>query len=59
MISNLHLAVARVSYAFGASEVFDQFVDDDDENACDVPVYFGGPFMSDDVLTRKLEALAC
>ncbi|KIK74637.1 hypothetical protein PAXRUDRAFT_835932 [Paxillus rubicundulus Ve08.2h10] len=59
MISNLHLAVARVSYASGASEVFDRFLDDDNENACDVPVYFGGPFMSDDVLMRRLEVLAC
>ena len=55
MICNLHLAVARVTHASGASEVFDQFLDDDDEDACDVPVYFGGPFMSD---VRKLEVLA-
>ena len=61
MICNLHLAVARVSHACGASEVFDQFLDDDDDDACDVPVYFGhgGPFVSDDVLMRKLEVLAC
>ena len=57
MICNLHLAVARVSHASGASEVFDQFLDDD-EDACDVPICFGGPFMSDDVLMRKLEVLA-
>ena len=48
MICNLHLAVARVSHACGASEVFDQFPDDDDEDACDVSVRFGGPFMSDE-----------
>ena len=59
MICNLHLAIARVSYASGASEVFDQFLDDDDEDACDVPVYLGGPFVSDDVLMRRLETLAC
>ena len=57
MICNLHLAVARVSHASGASEVFDQFLDDD-EDACNVPIYFGGPFMSDDVLMCKLEVLA-
>ena len=56
MICNLHLGV---SHACGASEVFDQFLDDDDDDACDVPVYFGGPFVSDDVLMRKLEVLAC
>ena len=59
MICNLHLAVARVSHGCGASEVFDQFLDDDGDDACDVPVYFGGPFVSDDVLMRKLEVLAC
>lgn len=58
MICNLRLAVARVSCDSGASEIFDQFLDDDIEDACDVPIYFGGPFMSDDVLMRKLEVLA-
>ena len=57
-ICNLHLAVCRVSYACGASEIFDQFVDGEDDDAFQhVPVYFGGPFVSDDVLMRKLETL--
>jgi hypothetical protein len=59
MICNLQLAVARVSHASGASEIFDRFLDDDDDDGCDVPVYFGGPFVSDDVLMHRLEALAC
>jgi hypothetical protein len=58
MICNLHLAIARVSYASGASEVFDRYLDDDDEDECQVPMYFGSPFVSDDVLMRKLEVLA-
>jgi hypothetical protein len=49
----------RVSHASGTSEVFDQFLDDEDEDACDVPIYFGGPFISDDVLMRRLEVSAC
>ncbi|KAF5379073.1 hypothetical protein D9615_005978 [Tricholomella constricta] len=52
---NLRLAVSRVAYASGASEIFDKFVDDEDEDMMQVPVYFGGPFVSDDVLMRKLE----
>ncbi|KAI6122895.1 hypothetical protein EDD16DRAFT_1569460 [Pisolithus croceorrhizus] len=56
-ICNIHLAVCRVSYACGASEIFDQFLDNEDDEGCQVPVYFGGPFVSDDVLMRKLEAL--
>ena len=55
MICNLRLAVARVSCDSGASEISDQFLDDDIEDACDVPIYFGGPFMSD---VRKLEVFA-
>lgn len=56
-ICNLHLAVCRVSSACGISEIFDQFLSDDDDDRFQVPVYFGGPFVSDDVLMRKLEAL--
>jgi len=58
-ICNLHLAVSRVSYASGASEIFDQFLDDEDHDGFQVPVYFGGPFVSDDVLMRRLETLVC
>jgi hypothetical protein len=57
-ICNLHLAVCRVSHACGASEIFDQFLDEEDDDAFQfVPVYFGGPFVSDEVLMRKLETL--
>jgi hypothetical protein len=58
MICNLHLAIARVSYASGASEVFDRYLEDDDEDVCPLPMYFGGPYVPDDVLMRKLEVLA-
>ncbi|KAF5373480.1 hypothetical protein D9615_009461 [Tricholomella constricta] len=57
-ICNLHLAISRVSYASGTSEVFDQFLDDDDESPSQVPVYFGSPFVSDETLMRKLEVVA-
>jgi|HubBroStandDraft_3_1064219.scaffolds.fasta_scaffold528475_1 hypothetical protein len=53
-ICNLRLAVARVFAASGTAEVFDKHLDDE----CDftgVPVYFGGPFVSDEVLMHKLE----
>lgn len=53
-ICNLHLAVCRVSSDCGISEIFDH---DDDDDTFRVPVYFGGPFVSDDVLMRRLEAL--
>ncbi|KAI6116630.1 hypothetical protein EDD16DRAFT_1592059, partial [Pisolithus croceorrhizus] len=46
-----------VSYACGASEVFDQFLDNEDNEGCQVPVYFSGPFVSDNVLMHKLETL--
>lgn len=54
----LHLAIARVLHASGESEMFEQFFDDEDEDGFQVPVYFGGPFVCDDVLMRKLEVLA-
>ncbi|KAF8340547.1 uncharacterized protein EI90DRAFT_3117067 [Cantharellus anzutake] len=58
-ICNLHLAIARVFAASGAAEVFDKYLeDDDDDYMTQVPVYFGGPFVDDDVLMRKLEVLA-
>ena len=57
-LCNVRLAVCRVSYACGASEIFDQFLDDEDDEGFQVPVYFGGPFVSDNVLMRKLETLS-
>ena len=59
MICNLHLAIARVSSASGASEVFDRYLNDEDGDGCQLPIYFGGPFVSDDVLMRRLEVLVC
>jgi hypothetical protein len=58
-ICNLRLAIARVSKACGASEIFDQFVDDEDEGGFQVPVYLGCPYVPNDVLLRKVEALLC
>jgi len=51
-VCNLHLAVARVYAASGAAEAFD---DDDECDFTGIPVYFGGPFVADEVLIRKLE----
>ncbi|KAH9963117.1 hypothetical protein BC827DRAFT_1193455 [Russula dissimulans] len=56
-ICNLHLAVARVFAASGAAEVFDKYLDDDEDYITEVPVYFGGPFVDDDALMRRIEVL--
>lgn len=42
---HLHLAACQVSYACGVSENFDLFLDDEDPDVFQVPVYFGGPFV--------------
>ncbi|KAF8523340.1 hypothetical protein BU17DRAFT_86082 [Hysterangium stoloniferum] len=54
-ICNLHLAVARVVAASGAADVFDKYLEDDEDDIMQVPVYFDGPFVADDVLMRRLE----
>jgi hypothetical protein len=54
-ICNLHLAIARVFSASGAADVFDKYLEDDEDYISQVPVYFGGPFVEDDVLMRRLE----
>ncbi|KAI9571790.1 hypothetical protein HD554DRAFT_2312089 [Boletus coccyginus] len=53
---NLKLAIARVMYASGASDLIDEIYgdDDDDEAIVNLPVYLGGPFISDDTLFRRL-----
>ncbi|KAF8329173.1 uncharacterized protein EI90DRAFT_3125511 [Cantharellus anzutake] len=56
-ICHLHLAVARVFAASGAAEVFDKYLEDDEDYMTQVPVYFGGPFVDDDELMRRIEAL--
>jgi len=44
-ICNLHLAVARVFAASGAAEVFDKYLEDDEDYVTEAPIYFGGPFV--------------
>jgi len=56
-ICNLHLAIARVFAASGAAEVFDKYLEDDEDYMTQVPVYFGGPFFDDDALMRRIEVL--
>ena len=57
-LCNLHLAIARVSHASGASEIFDKFTDDEDPDGIQVPAYFGSPFISEEALMRRLDILA-
>jgi len=56
LFCNTRLAIARVMYACGASEFIDDLYgdDDDDEAIVTQPVYLGGPFVSDDILLRRL-----
>jgi len=53
---NLKLAVARAMHASGASEIFDLlYHDEDDEEAIlTMPVYLGGPCVSDEALFRRI-----
>jgi hypothetical protein len=53
---NLKLAIARVMNACGAADIIAEMYgdDDDDEAIVTQPVYMGGPFVSDDVLLRRL-----
>jgi len=54
---NLKLAVARAMNACGAAGIIAGTYgdDDDDEAIITQPVYMGGPFVSDDVLFRRLD----
>jgi len=54
---NLKLALARALHACGAADVIAELYgdDDDDEAIVTQPVYFGGPFVADDTLFRRLE----
>jgi hypothetical protein len=53
---NIKLALARALYACGAADVIDDvYKDDDDEALATHPVYFGGPFVSEDLILRRLE----
>jgi hypothetical protein len=53
---NLRLALARVMNASGASDIIAELYgyDDDDDAFVKQPVYLGGPFLSDDLLFRRL-----
>jgi hypothetical protein len=54
---NLKLAIARALHACGAADIIAEiYGDNDDEEAIITqPVYFGGPFVSDEVLCRRLD----
>jgi hypothetical protein len=56
---NLRLAIARALHACGAADIIDEtYADDDDDDDDDFvaePVYFGGPYFSDEVLCRRLD----
>ncbi|KDQ64171.1 hypothetical protein JAAARDRAFT_74941 [Jaapia argillacea MUCL 33604] len=53
---NFKLALARIVHASGVSDIIDELYgyDDDDEEIVNQPAYLGGPFVSDDVLMRRL-----
>ena len=54
---NIKLAIARVVNACGAADVVTDIYggdDSDGEAIVTQPVYLGGPFVSDDVLFRRL-----
>ena len=55
---NIKLAIARAMHACGVANIFAQmgWDDDDDEAIVNQPVYFGGPFVPDGTLFRRLEA---
>jgi hypothetical protein len=50
---NLRLAISRVLYACGAVDIIAKYFDDEDFFASQ-PSYFGGPFVSDELLCRRL-----
>jgi len=54
---NMKLAIARAMHACGAADIIADmdWDNDDDEAIVNQPVYFGGPFVPDDTLFRRLE----
>jgi hypothetical protein len=56
---NIKLAVARAMHACGAADIIAEMygddLEDDDEAIVSLPVYLGGPFVSDDALFRRLD----
>ena len=51
---NLRLAISRVLHACGAADIIAKYLDDN-ENVLAQPSYFGGPFLSDELLCRRLD----
>jgi hypothetical protein len=54
---NIKLALARAMNACGAADIIAEMYgdDDDDEAIVNQLVYLGGPFVSDDILFRRLD----
>ena len=53
---NLKLAIARALHACGAADIIAKtYGDNDDETIVTQPIYFGGPFVSDDILCRRID----
>jgi hypothetical protein len=54
---NLKLATARALHACGAVDIIAEIYcdNDDDEAIVAQPVCFGGPFVSDEILYRRLD----
>ena len=50
----MKLAIARAMHACGAADIIAE-MDWDDEAIVNQPIYFGGPFVPDDTLFRRLE----
>jgi hypothetical protein len=54
---NLKFAIARAMHATGASEIIEQlYYEDEDDSAAimTLPVFLGGPCVSDEALLRRL-----
>jgi hypothetical protein len=53
---NLKLAIGRALCACGAADIIDEvYFDDDDDFFVTQPSYFGGPFVSDEFLYRRID----
>ncbi|KIM37495.1 hypothetical protein M413DRAFT_30953 [Hebeloma cylindrosporum] len=54
---NIKFAIARAIHACGAADIIAEmdWDDDEDEAIVNQPVYFGGPFVPDGTLFRRLE----
>jgi hypothetical protein len=53
---NLKLAIARALHACGAAEIIAEiYGNDDDDDLIVQPIYFGGPYVSDEVLCRRVD----